>query len=116
MTKEQLLEILALVEEVSGKAADDKAAETQTEDDAQIKKCLDLKLINKAETENGTTMYMYEGKLCKKVPLIVEIEKHETKGVRIETLNGIPGEFLKGKFKKSFLGGMSDNFSELRVG
>jgi hypothetical protein len=113
MTKEQLLDILALVDEVSGKAAADKA---EAEVDPSLEKCLDLKLINTEKTEDGTTMYMYEGKLCKKLPLIVVIEKHNTDGIRIESINGIPGAFLRGKFKKSFLGAMAENFSELRVG
>jgi hypothetical protein len=118
MTKQEMLEILGIIEELTGKAGNNNSTSNTSNtkndsEDSSSDVCLKLALVQESRTEDNTTMLVYEGKLCNKVPLLVEIEKHDSEGIRLETLNAIPGRFLKKKFKHIFLQNMYNNFPEL---
>jgi hypothetical protein len=117
MTKQEMLEILGIIEELTEKAsnASSTAKESTATADAPFSdECLTLSLVEKVRTEDNTTMFMYEGKVCNKLPVLVEIEKHDSEGIRLESLNAIPGGCFRKKFKNVFLNAMHSKFTELQ--
>jgi hypothetical protein len=118
MTKQELFEILGIIEEVTATSSTENNSKNSKNnsnvDSTVTDDCLKLLLVKAVKTADSTTMYLYEGELCDKISLLVAIEKHESKGIRLETLNGVPGDFLKKKFKNSFLRAMHSKFVELQ--
>jgi hypothetical protein len=117
MTKQEMLEILGIIEELTEKAsnaANTAKDSTNTTDTPFSDECLTLSLIQQVRTEDNTTMFVYEGKVCNKLPILVEIEKHDSEGIRLESLNAIPGGCFRKKFKNVFLSAMHSKFTELQ--
>jgi hypothetical protein len=117
MTKQEMLEILGIIEELTEKTSNATSTtkdSTTTTDTSFSGECLTLSLVQQVRTEDNTTMYMYEGKICEKLPVLVEVEKHDSEGIRLVSLNAIPGGCFRKKFKNVFLNVMHSKFTELQ--
>lgn len=115
MTKQKALDIQDILDGIEELKAEINELKNARKKAKKSDDCLsDLTLIKEQETEDDTIMYSYEGTVCGQIPVIVTVEKHEAKGIRLENLNGIPGQFLVEEFKDALLSMMHNELPELQ--